>query len=258
MILEEIVEYKQREVKQQKKEEPLSKLQAEIDQLATTRDFGSALKESGMSLIAEVKKASPSKGVIREEFQPVKIAQQYEKAGASALSVLTDQEFFQGQLDYLQQIKEEVKLPILRKDFIIDPYQIYQARAYGADAILLIAAILTKQQLEDYLELADELNLDVLLEVHNRQELQQALEVDAALIGINNRDLKVFEVDLATTLALQRLVPDEKIIVSESGIKDRSDIELLTKHNIDAALVGETLMSSADIAAKVRELLGQD
>ncbi|GAB6099307.1 indole-3-glycerol phosphate synthase TrpC [Halanaerocella petrolearia] len=256
MILDKIVKHKREEVKQQKEDKSVSELKSQINRLDDTRDFKSALKDSGMSLIAEVKKASPSKGVIKEEFEPVKTASQYEVAGAKAISVLTDQEFFQGQLNYLQQIKDKVSLPILRKDFIIDPYQIYQARAYGADAILLIAAILTEQELADYLQLATDLGLDVLLEVHNRQELQQALEVDSDIIGINNRNLKVFEVDLATTLGLQRLVPDNKVIISESGIKDGSDISLLEKHNIDGVLVGEALVKSNDIKSKVKELVG--
>ncbi|AGB40387.1 Indole-3-glycerol phosphate synthase [Halobacteroides halobius DSM 5150] len=256
MILDRIVKHKKEEVKEEKSKESLKELKLRINDLPGTRDFKAALKKPGVSLIAEVKKASPSKGVIKAEFNPEEIVKEYQTAGARAVSVLTDQKFFQGQLDYLRLVKEKVKLPILRKDFIIDPYQIYQARAYRADAILLIAAILTTQQLRDYLILANKLDLDVLLEVHNREELYQALEVDADLIGINNRNLKVFEVDLATTLGLQRLVPNDKVIISESGIKTKSDINLLAKHNIDGVLVGESLMKSDDISAKVKELIG--
>lgn len=256
MILDEIVEQKKRIVEQDKENESLAQLKEKIAQIEGTRDFKQALKEGGISLIAEMKKASPSKGVIKEDFKPLQIGQQYQQAGASALSVLTDQDFFQGKLSYLADVKKEVALPLLRKDFIIDSYQIYQARAYGADAVLLIAAILEQEELRNYLNLAQDLGLDVLLEVHNRKELDMALEVDADIIGINNRDLKVFEVDLATTLGLKRLIPDEKVVISESGIKDRSDINLLVEHGIDGVLVGEALMRSDDINAKVKELVG--
>ena len=256
MILDEIVEQKKRVVEQDKENESLDQLKEKIAQTGEARDFKQALKNGGVSLIAEIKKASPSKGVIKEDFNPLQIAQQYQQAGASALSVLTDQDFFQGKLSYLTDVKKEVELPLLRKDFIIDLYQIYQARAYGADAVLLIAAILEQEDLRDYLNLAQELGLDVLLEVHNRKELEMALEVDAEIIGINNRDLKVFEVDLATTLGLKRLIPDDKVVISESGIKDRSDINLLSEHEIDGVLVGEALMRSDDINAKVKELVG--
>ena len=256
MILDEIVEQKKEVINEDKGVESREELEAKIAKLGETKDFKKALQSGDISLIAEIKKASPSKGVIREEFNPIQIAKEYQQAGASALSVLTDYDFFQGQLEYLSAVRKEVELPLLRKDFIIDPYQIYQARAYGADAILLIAAILSEEELADYSKLAEELGLDVLLEVHNRKELKSALAVDAEIIGINNRDLKVFEVDLATTLGLKRLIPDEKVVISESGIKDRSDTNLLAEHNIDGVLVGESLMRSGDIRAKVKELVG--
>nr|WP_239550870.1 indole-3-glycerol phosphate synthase TrpC [Halanaerobacter jeridensis] len=256
VILDEIVEQKKQVVEQDKKTESLEQLKNKINQAGETRDFKQSLKQGGISLIAEIKKASPSKGVIKEDFNPLQIAAEYQQAGASALSVLTDQDFFQGELSYLAGVKEEVELPLLRKDFIIDPYQIYQARAYGADAILLIAAILEGEELKEYLDIAQELDLDVLLEVHNRKELEMALDVDADIIGINNRDLKVFEVDLATTLGLKRLISDDKVVISESGIKDRSDINLLAEHEIDGVLVGEALMRSNNISDKVKELIG--
>ncbi len=256
MILDEIVEDKQRVVEQDKDEESLVELKDKIETVGPTRDFRGALARGEISLIAEIKKASPSKGVIREDFNPLGIAKQYQQAGANSISVLTDENFFQGSLNYITEVRTEVKLPLLRKDFIIDAYQIYQARAYGADAILLIAAILTEEELANYLALAEELDLDALVEVHNRKELKLALGVDADIIGINNRDLKVFEVDLATTLGLKKLVPDDKIVVSESGIKNRADIELLAEHGIDAVLVGEALMKSDDINVKVKELMG--
>ncbi|WP_027340082.1 indole-3-glycerol phosphate synthase TrpC [Halonatronum saccharophilum] len=256
MILREIVEQKRREVKRDRKEESIESLKNKIARLEETRNFKGALAKEGLSLIAELKKASPSKGLIRKDFNPVEIAKEYGSAGARALSVLTDESFFKGNLEYLNLVKNEVNLPLLRKDFIIDPYQIYQARAYGADAILLIVAILTPEELRGYLSLAEELDLDVLVEVHNRKELEVALEVDPSIIGINNRNLKVFQVDLATTLGLQRLIPDDKIIISESGIRDRKDIELFSKHRIDGVLVGESLMKSSNIPAKVKELIG--
>ncbi|WP_018249149.1 indole-3-glycerol phosphate synthase TrpC [Orenia marismortui] len=255
MILDKIVNHKKVEVEKQKQEESLDDLKRIIKGRDNTKNFKVALKDQGMSLIAELKKASPSKGLIRDDFQVVEIAKEYEQAGARALSVLTDYEFFRGSLNYLSEVREAVELPLLRKDFIIDPYQIYQARAYGADAILLIVAILSKEELAKYLSIADDLDLDVLVEVHSRKELNIALEIDTEIIGINNRNLKVFEVDLATTLGLQRLIPDEKVIVSESGIRNRNDIELLSEHRIDGVLVGESLMKSNNITAKVQELI---
>lgn len=257
MILDKIVEQKSKVLKDDKAKESLRELKEQITELDETRDFKGALAQGEMSLIAEIKKASPSKGVIKEDFRPLQIARQYEAAGASALSILTDRDFFQGQLSYLTEVRKEVSSPLLRKDFIIDPYQIYQARAYGADAILLIAAILEEEELDEFLNIAHELGLDVLLEVHNQEELETALAVEAEIIGINNRDLKVFEVDLATTLELKELIPDDKVIISESGIKDRSDTNLLREHEIDGILVGESLMRSADIQTKVDELVGE-
>ncbi|PRX28937.1 indole-3-glycerol phosphate synthase [Orenia metallireducens] len=256
MILDKIVEHKKLEVEQQKQEVSLAELKQKIETLEHTRDFKGALEAEGMSLIAEIKKASPSKGVIREDFNPIAIAKEYQQAGAKALSVLTDEKFFQGKLDYLTGVKAEVDLPLLRKDFIIDPYQIYQARACGADAILLIVAILSKEQLKDYLALAKSLGLGVLVEVHNRKELTLVLQEDCDIIGINNRDLRVFEVDLATTLGLKRSIPKDKVVISESGIKNRNDVELLADHGIDGILVGEALMRSTNISTKIGELVG--
>lgn len=256
MILDKIVRHKKLEVEQQKQEVSLAELKQKIESLEDTRDFKGALEADGMSLIAEIKKASPSKGIIREDFNPIAIAKEYQLAGAKVLSVLTDEEFFKGKLDYLTEVKAEVDLPLLRKDFIIDPYQIYQARVCGADAVLLIVAILSQEQLKEYLALAKSLGLDVLVEVHNRRELTLALQEDCDIIGINNRDLRVFEVDLATTLGLKRLIPQDKVVISESGIKNRNDVKLLTKHGIDGILVGEALMRSSNISTKVKELVG--
>ena len=209
-----------------------------------------------IALIAEVKKASPSAGIICENFDPVKIAREYESAGASCLSVLTDEKFFQGSLDYLRQIRAAVKIPLLRKDFIIDERQILEAIEWGADAILLIVAILTDAQLEKFHSLAIEAGLAVLAEVHDEAELERALKISPALIGVNNRNLKTFKVDLATTENLAKKVGAGNILVAESGIHSRADVERLKKCGAKAILVGESLMKNGGIKAKVRELIG--
>ncbi|MBT3602644.1 MAG: indole-3-glycerol phosphate synthase TrpC, partial [Candidatus Latescibacteria bacterium] len=209
-----------------------------------------------IAIITEVKKASPSKGLIRADFDPVAIAETYELNGSSALSVLTDEKFFQGSADYLTQISNTVKLPILRKDFTIDPYQIYEARAIGAAAILLIVAILTPEELRDYLVLCQQLDLDALVEVHTEEELVMALDVGAEIVGINNRNLNTFEVSLETTFSFIDRMPDEVLKVSESGIYTRDDVVQLREAGADAVLVGESLMREADIGQKLRELTG--
>ncbi|HEY5297643.1 MAG TPA: indole-3-glycerol phosphate synthase TrpC [Verrucomicrobiae bacterium] len=208
-----------------------------------------------IALIAEVKKASPSAGIICKDFDPVKIAKEYEAAGASCLSVLTDEKFFQGSLDYLRQIRAAVKIPLLRKDFIIDERQILEAIEWGADAILLIVAILTDAQLQKFHSLATEAGLAVLIEVHDEEELERALKIGAQLIGVNNRDLKTFKVDLATTENLAKKIGADKILVAESGIQSRADVERLKKCGAKAILVGESLMKNGDIKTKVRELI---
>jgi indole-3-glycerol phosphate synthase len=229
------------------------------------RDFISALKHpSGgtIGLIAEVKKASPSMGVICPNFDPVRIAKEYEAAGASCLSVLTDEQFFQGSLDYLRQIRAAVKLPLLRKDFIIDERQILEAIEWGADAILLIVAILTDEQLQKFHSLAIEAGLAVLVEVHDDEELTRALKISPALIGVNNRNLKTFKVDLATTEQLAAklhsspVTHHSSLLVAESGIHTRTDVERVKKCGASAILVGESLVKQGDIGAKVRELIG--
>ncbi len=212
--------------------------------------------KSEIALIAEVKKASPSKGLIRPDFDPVSIARRYAETGASAISVLTDEKYFQGKLEYLTDIREVVSLPLLRKDFIIDHMQVYEARAAGADAILLIVAALSAGQLQDLLELTRSLGMDALVEVHTESELQTALEVGADIVGINNRDLRTFETRLETTLELASSVPPDKILVSESGINTRVDVERLMAAGVDAILVGESLMRVDDPGTKVKELLG--
>jgi len=222
------------------------------------RDFISALKNpSGdIALIAEVKKASPSAGIICKDFDPVKIAKEYEAAGASCLSVLTDEKFFQGSLDYLRQIRAAVKIPLLRKDFIIDERQILEAVEWGADAILLIVAILTDEQLQKFHSLATEAGLAVLVEVHDEEELERALKISPLLIGVNNRNLKTFQVDLAVTENLAKKIGAGKILVAESGIHNRADVERLKKCGAKAILVGESLMKNGGIQSKVRELIG--
>jgi indole-3-glycerol phosphate synthase len=222
------------------------------------RDFISALKNprGDIALIAEVKKASPSAGIICKDFDPVKIAKEYEAAGASCLSVLTDERFFQGSLDYLRQIRAAVKIPLLRKDFIIDERQILEAIEWGADAILLIIAILTDEQLQKFHTLAIEAGLAALVEVHDEEELERALKISPQLIGVNNRNLKTFKVDLATTEKLAEKIGAGKILVAESGIHSRADVERLKKCGARAILVGESLMKNGDIQSKVRELIG--
>lgn len=226
-------------------------------EIAPPRGFIRALTDcAGVAVIAEAKKASPSKGVIRPDFDPVAIACSYQTGGAQALSVLTDVDFFQGSLAYIPAVRAAVSLPVLRKDFIIDPLQIREARAYGADAILLIAAILETSQIEEYQGLASELGMDVLVEVHDEAEVEKAVAAGSRLIGVNNRDLRDFSMDLNTTFRLQKMIPKDIPLVSESGIRDHQDMLRLAEHGIRAALVGETLMRAADPAEALRTLVG--
>ena len=257
MILDTIIAHKRTELKQDKERTPLKTLKSRSRDLPPTRDFRAAVSRPGaVNLIAEVKKKSPSKGIIREDFHPVEIAKTYAQNGASAISVLTDHQFFAGELSYLRAIREAVTLPLLRKDFTIDAYHIYQARVAGADAVLLIGAILTVTQIREFIEIAKQLGLDSLVEVHTQAELEIAIEVGAEFIGINNRDLKTFHTDITTTFCLRESLPSDKIVVSESGIYTREDVIKLAEADVNAILVGESLMRSADIGAKVRELLG--
>jgi len=205
-------------------------------------------------VITEIKKASPSKGILREDFQPAAIARSYENYGAACLSVLTDADYFQGCNAYLQEARAACNIPVLRKDFTIDPYQIYEARAIGADAILLIVAALELKQMQDLEACAHDLGLDVLVEVHNAQELEQALELKTSLLGINNRNLKTFEVTLQTTLSLLPMVPNTKTLVTESGIMNRADVQLMRDHHINGFLVGEAFMRAQDPGLALSEL----
>jgi len=254
MILDRIVARKKEEVRELLGKGPAA-VNAEIE---PPRGFYRSLVEfDGIAVIAEAKKASPSKGVICEDFDPVAIARDYQAAGAQALSVLTDEDFFQGSLNYIPAVRQEVSLPVLRKDFIIHEVQIHQARRVGADAILLIAAILDKFQLRDYQLLASELGMDSLVEVHDEFEADKAIEAEAALIGVNNRDLRDFSVDLDTTLRIRKMIPEKIPVVSESGISDHNDVMKLAGHGIAAVLVGESLMRAADRSKALRELAGR-
>ncbi|MDY0190616.1 MAG: indole-3-glycerol phosphate synthase TrpC [Desulfuromonas sp.] len=259
MILDKIIAKKITEVAAAKEQISLAALQDEVSQCQPTRGFEARLRERsriGTAIIAEVKKASPSKGIIRADFDHLAIARGYAKANACCLSVLTDESFFGGNLRFLREISTQVAIPLLRKDFIIDPYQIYEARVNGADAILLIAAALTLEQLQQFHALAQQLGLDVLLEVHNEQELQLALHTECTLLGINNRCLKTFVTDLQVSERLLPLVPPQRLVVSESGIYNRADIERLQDAGAGAFLVGESLMREHDYAAKLHQLLG--
>lgn len=261
MILDKILETKKEEVAAAKLRQPLVKVRDRVGDLEDQpRGFARSLRymhdSGGVALIAEVKKGSPSKGIIREDFDPVDIAETYEQGGATCLSILTDEQYFYGHLRYLNLIREQVSVPLLRKDFIIDPYQVYEARVAGADAILLIAAALQDSELQELALLARELRLDTLLEVHDADELDRALVLPVDLIGINNRDLKTFKTDLAVTEQLATRIPAQQLAVAESGIHSREDVVRLQQAGAGAFLIGESLMREDDIAGKMSLLLG--
>jgi indole-3-glycerol phosphate synthase len=258
MILDRILQTKGEEVAADRARLPLAELQRQLPDCQASRGFAEALRSRSLNdtaIIAEVKKGSPSKGIIRADFDPLAIARSYQAAGAACLSVLTDEQYFFGSLDYLTQIREVVELPLLRKDFIIDPYQVYQSRVAGADAILLIAAALDDGLLAELAALAADLQLDTLLEVHDQQELERALKIPVDLIGVNNRNLKTFITDLSITEHLAGRIPRHQLAVSESGIHSRADIERLQAAGAGAFLIGESLMREDDIKAKLRSLL---
>jgi indole-3-glycerol phosphate synthase len=257
VILEMIVEAKRKEVAALRKMTPLAQLEDAIGNLLPVRDFKGAIGNARCSIIAEVKRSSPSQGRIRYEFDPAQIATIYQDNGAQAVSVLTDEAFFEGKGEYLTGIKKIIDLPLLRKDFIIDPYQIFETRILGGDALLLIASLLGQGQLWEYITLSKTLGLAPLVEVHTKKELDKALAADAEIIGINNRDLKTFSTDIKTTLELAPLIPSDRIVVTESGINTREDIELLMEAGIHCFLIGEALMRAEDIGEKLRELLGR-
>ncbi|MDW7674271.1 MAG: indole-3-glycerol phosphate synthase TrpC [Bacillota bacterium] len=255
LILDKIVAAKKRELAEQAKK-AIAQLEAEISLLSPPLDFKDAITKTGRKpkVIAEVKKASPSKGLLVADFQPKAIAKGYVAGGAAAISVLTESNFFLGSGADLNTVKQNTDIPVLRKDFIIEPYQIYETRAIGADAILLIAAILSQSQLKSYLKLSLELGLSPLVEVHDHKELMAALEADAPIIGINNRNLQTFKVDIATTFTLLPFIPSDKIVVSESGIS-KDNIKLVEASNIDAVLVGESLVTKDNRQMAMEELL---
>ena len=254
-MLDKIVAQKREEVEQRKKAVAIACLQERIARQKPSLDFALALKGDHIRLIAEVKRASPSRGMLKPNFDAVGLAQTYAEGGAAAISVLTESNYFMGSIEHLEAIKEVVQLPLLRKDFIFDPYQVYESRAYGADALLLIAAILSRGQLKELISLSHSLGLQCLVEVHNEGELGRAIVSESEIIGINNRDLNTFTVDINTTRRLRPLVPREKVVVSESGIKGQRDIEKLRYWKVDAVLVGEALVTAGDVRTKMKELL---
>ncbi len=259
-ILKKIIVHKREEVIAAKAAASISELNSRIRDLEDIprgfeRHLREAIASNWTAIIAEVKKGSPSKGIIRADFDPLEIATIYQNNGATCLSVLTDEKFFLGHLRYLALIREAVSLPLLRKDFICDQYQIYEARAAGADAILLIAAMLDLNQLRDFFSVAQEIHLDVLLEVHDEAEMEKALQSDCTLIGVNNRNLRTFETDLGTTARLARMMPSNRVLVAESGMNSRADIVRLRSDGAGAFLIGESLMREDDIGTKLQELL---
>lgn len=258
-ILQTIATKTKERIEKQKALHPLEELKQACTKLPINQDFPfeQALRKEGLSYICECKKASPSKGLIDEDFNYLQIAKEYEKVGARAISVLTEPEFFLGSDQYLQEIAQEVKIPCLRKDFVVDEYMIYQAKLLGAQAILLIVSLLDTQTLKQYLDLTTSLGLSCLVEAHDEVEIKQAIEVGAKIIGVNNRNLRNFQVNVENTLNLRQAIPKEILMVAESGIQNRSDIALLEKAQIDAVLIGETLMKASDRRAKMAELRGE-
>ncbi len=267
-ILGEIVAHIRKGLPLAQRREPLDVLQAKVAALPKPVDFAAALRQSTIQIIAEVKKASPSAGVLKPRMNPVSLAGQYTAGGAAAISVLTESKYFQGSLHSLDRIRESLdefgvadkhkrRPALLRKDFIVDPYQVYQARAYGADALLLIVAVLTDAELRSLLSLTRSLGMEALVEVHDETEAERALASDARVIGINNRDLRTFKVDMGTTRRIRPILGKDRIVVSESGIKGRADIEQLEAWDVDAVLIGETLVIDKSPKAKLQELLGK-
>ena len=269
-ILEEIAEKTRERIAREKRELPQTLLEEKVrermrktempsgTETAGEHRFAAALKQPGMSFICEVKKASPSKGLIAPEFPYLDIAREYEAAGASAISCLTEPDYFKGSNLYLEEIAGAVKIPVLKKDFTVDPYMIWQAAYYGASAVLLIVAILSDEELREYRKLAESLGLDALVETHDEEEVKRALQSGAKILGVNNRDLKTFTVNTENSVRLRKLVPKNVIFVSESGIKTREDIALLQENGTDAVLIGETLMRASDRKKMLEELGGKE
>ena len=252
-ILEKILRHKHVEVETRKQHLPEAVLQEQLTTVDPAISLSNALSQEGLAVIAEIKKASPSAGVLREHFDPVAIARSYVEAGANAISMLTDEVFFQGSLDSIQQVRSLVPVPILRKDFIIDPYQLLEARAFGADAVLLIVAALKKDHLQYLLEKAHEFALEALVEVHSADEMRIAIEVGANIIGINNRNLETFKIDLATTEQIAPLAPGGAVLVGESGLHTKDDIQRMIQAGVDAVLVGTHFMKHPDPGIALQE-----
>ncbi|AMV18476.1 indole-3-glycerol phosphate synthase TrpC [Planctomyces sp. SH-PL14] len=256
-VLARIVEHKRTEIAEAKRRVPVTDLLEQLPASPPVRDFIGSIRARGpIGLIAEVKKASPSAGLIRDDFDPVKIASVYAGSGAACISVLTDEKFFQGHLEFLRQIRAAVSIPLLRKDFILDRYQILEGRIAGADAVLLIAECLSDDELTDLYAYTRELGMEALIELYEPENLERVLKVEPRLVGVNNRDLRSFKTDLGHSATIRAQVPRSVCFVSESGIETRQHVESLIASDVDAILVGETLMRSADIGGKVRELLG--
>lgn len=259
MILDSLADFARVRVEQLKLNKPL----AEIQKLALALPaadfiFEKALKSSDIKIIAEIKKASPSKGLISADFKPIVQAQAYDKAGVAAISVLTEPKYFLGSDEYLKAVKRVVSVPVLRKDFTVDAYQLYEAKIMGADAVLLICALLDVKTIKSYLEICDVLGMSALVETHNAREIKMALDAGARVIGVNNRNLKDFTVDINNSVNLRKLVPADKIFISESGMKTREDIARLEEAGVNAVLIGETLMRSSNIKKMLDELRGKD
>lgn len=266
-ILEEIAEKRKIDIAARKQKVPFEKIKEQAENLAGQElenngefqfPFAKNLAKEGINFICEVKKASPSKGVIAADFPYLEIAGEYEKAGAAAVSVLTEPEYFQGKDVYLQEIAHNISIPVLRKDFTVDAYQIYEAKVFGASAVLLICALLSDEELKDFLQITHSIGLSALVEAHDEEEVRRAVAAKAGIIGVNNRDLKTFTVDIHNSVRLRKLVPKEVIFVSESGIKTAEDIEVLRENGTNAVLVGETLMRSADKKQMLRTLTGEN
>lgn len=258
-LLEKILIKRQAQLEREKNQTSLNEMKKQaIFSLSSSRrsSFKDELKKPGVSVIAEIKKASPSKGVIQEVFHPIDFANKYQAGGATAISCLTEEYYFQGNNEYLKAISQVVKIPILRKDFIFDEYQIYEAKTLGADAILLIAGMLSQETMKNFYQLTKELEMDSLIEIHNEEELEKAIKINAEIIGINNRNLKTFEVNLETTFRLASLLPAEIVKISESGINSVEDIYRLKNNQIDGVLIGEALMKSTEVEKLLRKIVG--